>query len=259
MSELPDLEILAENLNKRFRNRVLEQVEIKLAKSLNVSVAELKANIEGQELKSLARNGLVIMLQFKNHAVLTLDLKASGKLQALKHEDVPELNQINLYFKGGEVLAVNHPQDLSVFKLNPIYTVVPDALDKEMTFEYLSTVLLENTKQIKSVLLDQKVLRGIGQAYADEILWYAEISPFSIAGKIPATQVKKLHKTIKYVLLDAIKHLKKLDPEQVNAEMHDFLLIHNPGKEKSPTGRAIKTKSKAGILTYYTDEQVLWN
>jgi len=259
MSELPDLEIFAENLDKRFRNKVLEQVEIKLAKSLNVALAELKVNLEGQELKSLTRNGLAISLQFKNHAVLSVDLMSSGKIHVLRRSDVPAADLINLYFKGGDVLAVTDPKDLSVFKLNPIQATVPDALSKEMTFEYLSSMLLDNTKQIKKVLLDQKIIRGIGHAYADEILWYAEISPFSIAGKIPENQIKKLQKTIKYVLLDAIKQIKKLSTEQVAAEMHDFLLIHNPGKEKSPTGRVIKTRSKAGMMTYYTDEQVLWS
>lgn len=258
MSELPDLEIFAENLDKRFRNKVLERVEIKLAKSLNVAVAELKVNLEGQELRNLTRNGLVIALQFKNHAVLTLDLRSSGNLHVLKNGDIPEVNLINLYFKGGDVLAVIDPQDLTVFKLNPAQATVPDALGKEMTFEYLSTVLFENTNQIKKVLLDQRVIRGIGQAYADEILWYAEISPFSIASKIPVNQVKKLQKTIKYVLLDAIKQIKKASPEELNAETHHFLLIHNAAKEKSPTGRIIKKKSKAGNITYYTDEQVLW-
>lgn len=258
MSELPDLEIFAETLDKRFRNKVLERVEIKLAKSLNVAIAELKNNLEGQELRNLTRNGLAIALQFKNHAVLTVDLMSSGKLQVLKHGDTPEINLINLYFKGGDVLAVTDPKDLAVFKLNPAQATVPDALGREMTFEYLSSVLLENTKQIKKVLLDQKVIRGIGQAYADEILWYAEISPFSIAGKIPVNEVKKLQKTIKYVLLDAIKQIKKTSTEHFNSEIHNFLLIHNAGNLKSPTGRVIKTKSKAGNTTYYTDEQVLW-
>jgi len=258
MADLPDLEIFAENLDKRLRNKVLEQVEIKLAKSLDVAISELKVNLEGQELRNLTRNGLAIALQFKNHAVLTIDLLSSGKLQVLKHADIPESNLINLYFKGGDVLAVTDPQDLAVFKLHPVQATVPDVLSREMTFEYLRTVLLDNKKQIKKVLLDQKVIRGIGQAYADEILWYAEISPFSIAGKIPANQVKRLQKTIKYVLLDAIKQIKKATPEQLGTEMDKLLLIHNAARERSPTGRLIKTKTKAGMITYYTDEQVLW-
>ncbi len=63
--------------------------------------------------------------------------------------------------------------------LNPAPSAAPDALSEEVNFEFLKTLLSTKKGSIKNILLDQKLIRGIGNAYADEILWDARISPFS--------------------------------------------------------------------------------
>ncbi|WP_432326526.1 hypothetical protein ACRQ5D_21415 [Mucilaginibacter sp. P25] len=65
--------------------------------------------------------------------------------------------------------------------------------------------LAKTKTNIKTVLLDQKIMRGVGNAYADEILWHARISPFSVSSKIPEAKLKDLVKAIKSVLEDAEK------------------------------------------------------
>ena len=112
---------------------------------------------------------------------------------------------------------------------------------------------------VKNVLLDQKVIRGIGNAYADEILWDAGISPFSISNKIPTASIKALVKSIKHVLEHAEKQIKKTNPDIISGEVRDFLLIHNAKKDKSPSGAAILQKTAGGRKTYYTDEQELFS
>ncbi len=138
-------------------------------------------------------------------------------------------------------------------------TEVPDAMAKEMSSAYLKAVLSKKRSSIKQVLLDQKLIRGIGNAYADEILWAAKISPFSISKAIPEQSVNALHKAINEVLRSAIKQIKKQHPDQLSGEVRDFLKIHNPQAQKSPSGAKIMVDKKSSRKTYYTDEQQLFD
>lgn len=73
-------------------------------------------------------------------------------------------------------------------------------------------------------------MRGVGNAYADEILWHARISPFSVSSKIPEAKLKDLVKAIKSVLEDAEQNILKSNPGIINGEVRDFMDIHNSKK-----------------------------
>jgi len=93
-----------------------------------------------------------------------------------------------LLFSDGIGLAITDWQKAVILTLDPIISKVPDALD--MPDGYLHTALKKMNKPIKSVLQEGKVVRGIGNAYVDEILYAAKFSPFSIAAKIPEEKSK---------------------------------------------------------------------
>jgi formamidopyrimidine-DNA glycosylase len=107
--------------------------------------------------------------------------------------------------------------------------------------------------------MDQKVLRGIGNAYADEILYDAKLSPFSVSNKIPATNVKQLAKSIKKVLEEAEKQILKNTPDIISGEFRDFMLVHQPRKKQTPAGEMIHQKPLGSRKTYYTEEQELFS
>jgi len=259
MFELPYLEICAEIFDKRFKNRVLQKVDIQQEKCINVPITELSESLIGSELKKIWREGLSLWFQFKNYAVLEMSLSDSAELHVIEQNQEADSGLLNLHFGGGQILSVKDSRGLSRFRLKPAHESVPDVLSKEVTYEYLINLFSNTEAEIKQVLIDQGLVRGIGEAYSDEILWYAEISPFSIANKIPLDKVKVLHKTIKYVLLDAIKQTRKTNSLKFDKADPDLLMIHNAGKKKSPTGKAIKVKTRNRIATYYTDEQTLYN
>lgn len=112
--------------------------------------------------------------------------------------------------------------------------------------------------EIKGLLMDQKLIRGIGNTYADEILWAAKISPFSIARAIPEVQVKKLLETIRDLLKKEAISIGEILQDDLNGEVKDFLVIHRADLKKSPTGGDIKIEKKGARKTYYTDEQELY-
>jgi formamidopyrimidine-DNA glycosylase len=143
--------------------------------------------------------------------------------------------------------------------LNPEPRDAPDALSSRVNFAFLKKQLSTSKAVVKNVLLDQHILRGIGNAYADDILWEARISPFSISNKIPESAVRKLAKSIKQVLAKGEKNIMKSYPDIISGEVRDFMLVHNAKKEESPTGRQIQVKTLGGRKTYFTDEQKLFS
>lgn len=258
MFELPYLEICAEIFEKRFKNKVLQRVDIQQEHGMNVTPAELSESLITNELKKVWREGLSLMFQFKNYNVFEMCLSSSADLQVITENQEGSPAALNFYFSGGQVLSVKSGAELNTFRLHPAQRSAPDVLSREMTYEYLAGLFLNRKEEVKSILVDQNLIRGIWEAYADDILWYAEISPFSAANKIPLDKVKVLHRTIKYVLLDAIKQMRKINSLKFNETVSDLLMIHNANKKRSPTGGIIKLEVVAGKSTYYTDEQQLY-
>jgi len=258
MPELPDLTVFAKNLNARFAGKTLERIEVVVDKKLNVAAKDLKESLEGIKLEAVVREGKSLQLQFKNDQVLGLHLMLNGEIRLLDEEHQLKFAIIVLHFKGGQGFALTDFQRQATPTLNPEKVTVPDALSKEMDIDYFSTLLSKKRTKIKTLLMDQHALRGIGNSYADEILWAAKISPFSIANAIPPEKVKVLHKAIGTVLHKEIEQISKKLNGSVTGEVRDFLKVHNPHLKESPTGSAIKMEKIGGRKTYYTDEQELF-
>lgn len=255
MPELPDLEVFGKNLQKRFKNKILETVEVTVAKKLNVSVKELKDTLEGQQLDGVSRAGKTLQLHFKNGAVLGLHLMLHGELRALENEEI-KFPIVSFHFKDGDGFALTDFQKSATPTLNPEVSDVPDALSLDLS--YFNDIMSKKKVQIKALLMDQHLIRGIGNTYADEILWEARISPFSIAKAIPETGIKELLRAINHVLYKESVDISKKLPGALNGEVKDFLRVHRPDLKQSPTGAAIQIEKKGVRRTYYTNEQVLY-
>jgi formamidopyrimidine-DNA glycosylase len=100
----------------------------------------------------------------------------------------------------------------------------PDALD--LSPEDLTRVLAGNTGRIKTVITDQKVIAGIGNAYSDEILHVAKISPFATAGKLSAEQLTTLHDAMISVLTDAVGRSVGQGAAMLKGEKRSGLRVH---------------------------------
>lgn len=258
MPELPDLEVFSANLEKRFKNKTLERIEVTVPKKLNVTEKELQSALEGHQLKSVVREGKTLQLHFGGGNILGLHLMLHGELKLIEGDDKLKFKIITLQFGSDHRFALSDFQKQATPTLNPEPSAVPDALGKDFTFQYFKEILSKKKVSVKQVLMDQKIVRGIGNTYADEILWDARISPFSVSKAIPEDKVKKLYEAIEKVLRQEIKQLTKAIPESFNAEVHDFLKVHHPRLEKSPTGHQISVETIGGRKAYYTDEQELF-
>ena len=101
---------------------------------------------------------------------------------------------------------------------------VPDALG--LSVDDLAGLLAGNTGRIKSVITDQKVIAGIGNAYSDEILHVAKISPFATAGKIADGQLAALHDAMVSVLTDAVTRSVGQQAATLKGEKRSGLRVH---------------------------------
>ncbi|WP_254848441.1 zinc finger domain-containing protein [Mycobacterium sp. SP-6446] len=100
----------------------------------------------------------------------------------------------------------------------------PDAL--ELATEDLAGLLAGNTGRIKTVITDQKVIAGIGNAYSDEILHVAKISPFATAGKLTSEQLTALHDAMVSVLTDAVARSVGQGAATLKGEKRSGLRVH---------------------------------
>lgn len=255
MPELPDIEVFSRNLKALLAGKQVTKVKVVNGKKLKDSPAALSKALEGQKLLDVYRSGKELRLQFSKDVLLGIYLMLTGDLRSFEKENEWKSTIIEMHFKDGPSIALTDRMKNAAVKLDPVDKGGIDAL--ELTYTSLKG-LLNRKAVIKNVLLDQDVIRGIGNGYSDEILWQTKISPFSKANAIPDEKIKELATTIKKVLKEATEKIYKAHPGKIYGEVKDYLQIHTKKKTESPTGKPILTAERGMLLTYYTEEQVLY-
>ena len=256
MAELPDLTVFAQILSRRFSGRTLEALDVTVTKKLNVPVIELKSRLEKRQLDEVVRMGKTLQFHFSGGITLGLHLMLRGELVDLDQPEPLKFLIATFRFKGGGGFAVVDMLKQATLTLEPKASIVPDAL--ELSKSYFEGLLAKKRTLIKTLLMDQKAMRGIGNSYADEILYHSGISPFSVANAIPHSQVDRLFESIRSVLEKAISNIAATNGDELIGELRDFMDIHNPKLTITTKGQPIKTDKIGGRTTYYTDDQELF-
>ncbi|WP_432710971.1 DNA-formamidopyrimidine glycosylase family protein [Pedobacter sp.] len=254
MPELPDLQLFSRNLHQKLAGLQLNEIDVPVSGKLNVPKSTLEKAIVGHTLKSVKRDGKTLHFIFDNGHTLQLHLMLNGEL--VLGEETPKHTIISFRFSDGSKVSLTDFRKMANATLDPEPSNAPDAL--EVDAEFFEALLGTKKTAIKNILLDQQLIRGIGNAYADEILWQARISPFSKADQIPKAKIKELSKAVTTVLQDAEKQLIKSHPDIISGEIRDFLKIHGAKIKESPTGAPVLMKKTGSRKTYYTDEQTLF-
>jgi len=240
-----------------FVGKKLSKIKVIGGKKITDSPKELSKNLEGSKLKDIYRSGKELRFQFSNNAILGMHLMLTGDIFPFKKKNEKKSTIVELYFSDGDGLALIDRMKNAFVKLNPEEKKGIDALDPKLNYAYLKKAL-NRKAAIKNVLLDQNIIRGIGNGYSDEILWETRISPFSIAQAIPDAKIKELARTIKRILKSVSDKIYKKYPGLIQGEIRDFMKIHTKKKTESPTGATIRTENRGMLKTFYTDEQVLY-
>jgi formamidopyrimidine-DNA glycosylase len=255
MPEIPDIEVFSRNLKKLLAGKQVTKVKVVNGKRLKDTAKELSQALEGQKILDVFRSGKELRIQFSKKVLLGIHLMLTGDLHFLEEPNERKSTIIELEFKDGTYLSLTDRMGNANVKLDPVDKAGIDALD--LDYKTLKEIL-NRKAAVKNVLLDQDIIRGIGNSYSDEILWQTRISPFSKANAIPDEKIKELATTIKKVLKEATEKIYKNHPGKINSEVKDYLQIHTKKKTESPTGKPILTAERGMLLTYYTEEQVMF-
>lgn len=262
MPELPDLQVFAKNLQNLILNKKIVSAKVFSAKKINVDTNEMESALNGTSIVSIEREGKELFFNLENNNVLSVHLMLNGRFDVCKIYEVSNLKHkiLAIDFEDDSALVISDFQMLCKISLNPtVSNSVPDALSESFTVEYLIDAVKKNSrKNIKSFLLNQDIVKGIGNAYADEILWKANISPNSIIGKVPEENLRDLYNAILYVLKEAIVNIEKISPDIISGEERSFLKVHNPNKKKTDDGDEILIDKIASKTTYYIEKQQLF-
>ena len=240
MPELPEVEALADHLRRHAVGLTVGRVDVAALSVLKTFDPPTTA-LHGQTVTGANRWGKYLGLQAGElHLITHLSragwLRWSDKLAAapLRPGKGPIAMRVHLGTPGNapgfDLTEAGTQKRLAVWLVTDpmavpqITALGPDAL--QLTPEGLAEVLSGQTGRIKTVITDQKVIAGIGNAYSDEILHVARLSPFATASKLTEAQLAALHDAIISVLTDAVSRSVGQQAATLKGEKRSGLRVH---------------------------------
>ncbi len=258
MPELPEVQTIINGLNQKVLGK-----EIKKINELRSGTVIWQNSVtDFGEIKSIWRRGKYILMQTSNDYKLVIHLRMTGKLIFEKHmtktsnharaeiffcdktklifDDVRTFGKIQIYKKEDDI------DSLKKLGLEPV--------SKDFDEKYLKRKFINRKSPIKSLLLNQNIIAGLGNIYANEILYRAKISPLKKGNKLSLKKLKTIVEKTKEVLEQAIKYNGTTisdyrSVEDKTGKFQNFLNVYN--KEYCKCGHQIKKIKQAGRSTYY--------
>ena len=243
MPELPEVEALADHLRRHAVGLTIGRIDVSALSVLKTFDPPINL-VHGQIITGANRWGKYLGMQVGDlHLITHLSragwLRWSDKLAAapLKPGKGPIALRVHLEDPGApsaapgfDLTEAGTQKRLAVWlvddpaKVPGIAALGPDAL--ELSAEDLAGVLSGQSGRIKTVITDQKVIAGIGNAYSDEILHVAKLSPFATAGKLTDAQSAALHDAMISVLTDAVERSVGQQAATLKGEKRSGLRVH---------------------------------
>ncbi|MFB3164755.1 bifunctional DNA-formamidopyrimidine glycosylase/DNA-(apurinic or apyrimidinic site) lyase [Neobacillus sp. 179-J 1A1 HS] len=212
MPELPEMENYRRLLNQKITGQTITQVQINREKSVNVNPNLFINTVTNQRIVSVNRRGKHLLFHLDNGQVMLLHLMLGGWMYFGTEEDKPNrtiqvrlsFGNHHLYFIGLRLgyLHLYNQQDVDK-ELSPLG---PEPLDPQFTAQAFLKLLGDRRGKIKSKLLDQEFIAGIGNCYSDEICYHARIKTKRNIEEIEENERNQLYQSMKQVLLDALQH-----------------------------------------------------
>jgi formamidopyrimidine-DNA glycosylase len=254
MPELPDLEAIIDVLRPRLIQHQI--VEIELPRPLvfrDLTGAGLEASLVGATLSDLRRRGKFLIFDFGPGRLLVINPMLAGRLHYVEPaERRSTRTYLILRWSHGMHLRYVDPKAMGkmylAHDLNDVPTLAehgPDALSAELTLELFRERLRRHPGEIKGILTNHRFVAGIGNAYADEILFRAGIYPFRKRPTLSAEETETLYHAMRDVLTEAIAIVRQRMGDSVHEKVRDFLAVHLRAGEPCPRCGAPISEVKA--------------
>jgi len=263
--ELPEVETVKRKLNKRLQNKKIMKVEVfhnnVFAKQ---DIEKIKEMIKNQTIHQIKRRGKWLLFELDKYYLLS-HLRMEGKYLYKDFKEAQNKHELVIFNidnefelryqdtrKFGKMYLVEKSKEIT-----PLKELGLEPWDKNLTKEYLKEKLKTKNRPIKASLLDQSIIAGIGNIYADEILFLSNINPERKSNSIKDKELQQIIENTKKVLENAIEEggttIRSYTSEEgVHGNFQNNLNVHQRKGEKCPicsTTIIKKVVSQRG--TYY--------
>jgi formamidopyrimidine-DNA glycosylase len=243
LPELPDLQVIAEFLQREVSGADIAAAEVlKPIVVRNLIGDDLAARLVGQRIESISRRGKFLLFPLSSGDWLVINPMLAGRLRCHRSGDkVPGKPFLVLRLANGMSLRYSDPVTMGKVYLTADLDAVPgfarqgpEALDVQLDVPTFAARLRRHPGEIKGILTDQTFVAGIGNAYADEILFCARVYPFRKRPSLDADEVRRIHECMHTVLEGAIRILRERVGADIHEEIRDFLQVHGRGGQPCP-------------------------
>ena len=265
MPELPEVETVKNNLKKLVLNKKIIDVNIKYEKIIEYpDVKTFKKEIMNETINDIKRRGKWLLFELDNYYLLS-HLRMEGKYLIRKKTDIFDKHEhVEFVFSDNTTLRYKDVRKFGrmylykkeeAFIKKPLSILGLEPWDKDLSINYLKSKYANKKLPIKTVLLDQSIIVGIGNIYADEILFLSKINPYKKAYELNDLELSNIIKYAKEILDNAIKlggtTIKSYESsEGVHGNFQNNLLVHT--KKICPIcKRELSKEFIGGRSTYY--------
>jgi formamidopyrimidine-DNA glycosylase len=261
MPELPDLEVIREYLAPRLVGNTISSATVRRPLVVrNLLGGDAAEHLEGHHFVDARRRGKFLLLPLDQGAHLVVNPMLAGRLrfgEPLGRDRVRDA--IVLCFADGQELRYHDAKDMGKVYLTSDLSQVPtlaelgpEADDPALSLDVFRQRLRRHTGEIKGALTNQRFVAGIGNAYADEVLWQAGLYPFRRRPSLDEQEVERLYVAMRQVLAEAIDTLRHRVGGAIDVEIRDFLAVHGQSGQPCPRcGNPISKVTRARRTTNF--------
>ena len=288
MPELPEVEHVVRALRRAIVGQKIIATEVRLRKLIGpTSPATFNRKLKNAAITGVSRRGKFILLECQKpdagsagilpanrkqtvpSLVLAVHLRMTGKFLYLNaDEELPKHSHAIFYLDNDRRLVFRDQRKFGVMKLidaqkvsqtKGIRELAPEPFDNQFSLDYLKSTLKKSRRTLKTLLLDQTKVLGLGNIYAAEALFRARINPFKTAAELSPQRAARLHQSIVDVLSDAISDssTSRIDLEQPEGFSYGeaferfWQVYEREGEPCSKCGATIRRATHGGRSTYW--------
>lgn len=265
MAELPEIYKIANQMNDRIAMKSIAKIELLQEKCSNKSSEVLNERLRNSRITKVFNKGKWIFIAFENKEFISISVGMGGDIIYYEHDnDIPEKYQINVCFSDGTGFTIKYWWfgKFNIFSEDELKNdentkdIGMSPFDEGFTVEYFANLLAGSKKQIKSFVLDQKNIGGIGNMYIHDILFLSKLHPKTKISDISEQQIKALYESIIHVLnksrgLGAFAYENDFFGEKGRYDMDSFLIGYKKDKKCPACGETIihiKTGSTTSFI-----------
>lgn len=268
MPELAEVETVRKVLLKKILNKRIKDVKIIYGKMIQNDINDFKNILIDNEFVDIKRKGKWLIFELKDHYLLS-HLRMEGKYFIKPvNDEIKKHEHVIIYFDDDTTLRYHDTRKFGVMKIIPkdeldkteeIAKQGLEPMDSLLTKEYLYDKFSKKNMAIKTVLLDQTIISGLGNIYADEVLFEARINPLRKANSITLEECLQIVKAINKIMPKAIEEggttIKSYTSSLgVTGNYQNYLKVHQRENQDCPIcGRKIIKIKVNGRGTYYCE------